>query len=578
MLDNILFGINKPGRYIGQEWNVSRKDFDQAEIKFGLCFPDLYEVGMSNLGLRIIYGILNNASGVVCERFFAPAADLEKVLREQKCSIFSLESQKNLRDFDLIGFSLGYELCYTNVLNILDLGGIPLKASERDASYPLIIGGGPSVLNPEPMHEFFDLFVIGEAEEVILELIYRYKELRASDKQGLLLELSKIEGVYVPSLYNVAYDLEGKISSFEPKFISVPAKIKKRFVQDFNQSYFPTQWLVPNIQVIHDRITLEIMRGCPNRCRFCQAKAQYFPLRVRSKENLLNLATQTYAATGYEEISLCGLSVSDHPQIEELLGSLIEYFKDKAVGISLPSIKPKDMVGNLAYLISTIKKTGFTFAPEAGSEKMRNILGKDFDLDVFWQALKTAYLNGYQHVKLYFMIGLPLEEDKDLDSISDFIQEASELRRQVSSRPAEVNISINTLIPKPHTAFQWCGMQDLAGIKYKQDYLRAKINKRRFKLSFHNLQMSILEGVFSRGDRRLSQVILAAFNKGARFDAWDEHFSFAKWEAAFNESGVDHNFYLKGRSLDEILPWDFLDIGINKDLLAAEFNKLIAIK
>ena len=434
-LDDILSQVYKPGRYIGQEWNVAKKVFEKAEIKFALCFPDLYEVGMSNLGLRILYGLLNNIAGVCCERFFSPEMDMENLLRNNHKEIFSLESKNGLRGFDLIGFSLGYELDYTNILNILDLSLIPLKSSLRDESYPLIIGGGPCALNPEPMHDFFDLFVIGEAEEAIVEIIEVYRKYKSRfkaakiDKRELLLLLANIEGVYVPSFYDVKYNHEGKIVKFKPKFKGVRDKINKRFVRDLDNAYFPLDWLVPFIAIVHDRITLEVMRGCPNLCNFCQARTQYFPFRLRDKKNVLQLATDIYKRTGYDEISLSGLSVSDYPQIEQLLGELVEGFIDKAVSVSLPSMKPKAIIGNLSALIVKIKKTGFTFAPEAATEKLRKVLNKDFQTPDLFKAIENAYSLGWQHIKLYFMIGIPYEEEKDLDAILDFAAQASGIRK-----------------------------------------------------------------------------------------------------------------------------------------------------
>lgn len=569
MLNDILSQIQKPGRYIGREWNIPRKDFDAAEIKFALCFPDLYEIGMSNLGIRIIYGILNNLESAACERFFSPGIDFETYLRENKIEIFSLETKRKLKDFDMIGFSLGYELCYTNVLNILDLGLIPLKSSLRDQTFPLVVGGGSCVMNPEPMHDFFDLFIIGEAEEAIVELITLYRKFKdkfrsfSIDKQEMLSIFSSIEGIYAPSLYDCRHDSEGVIVEFKPKSAQAPAKIRKRIVKDLDKSYFPSQWLVPFIQIVHDRITLEIMRGCPNKCRFCQARQQYFPLRQKSVKNILESALQAYKLTGYEELALGGLSVSDYSSIEELLKTLVCAFKEKCVGISLPSIKPKNVVGNLSSLIATIKKTSLTFAPEAATDKLRAILGKDFDTAIFFKGIKQAYLSGYQHVKLYFMIGLPFEEISDLDGIVNFSLEVSELRRKVARYPAYVNVSINTLIPKPHTPFQRLRMQDLDEIKYKQDYLKARIAKhKKIRVNFHNRSMSFLEGVLSRGDRRLSEVILRAFYSGAKFDAWEDQFNFEKWLKAFAESNIAPHFYLKERSQNEFLPWDFLDVGI----------------
>jgi len=576
MLEDILAQIQKPARYIGQEWNVPKKDFSNSAVKFALCFPDLYEVGMSNLGLRILYGILNNMPDAACERFFVPAGDLQELLRQKSIGLSSLETGRPLNEFDLIGFSLGHELDYTNVLSVLELGALPLESCLRGHKHPLVIAGGPCVLNPEPMHEFFDLFVIGEAEEAIVEIIDTYKKFRERfrsaqmTKEELLVELSGIEGVYAPSLYEVTYNENGTIKEFSPKFAGLPLKIKKRFIRDLDTSYFPREWLTPYIQTVHDRITLEIMRGCPNRCRFCQARSQYFPYRLRSGDNILQLACDTFKLSGYEEIALGGLSVSDHPDIEELLKGLIGLFKAQGVAISLPSIKPKTIVGSLSSLIATVKKTGLTFAPEAATERLRSVLNKNFDLADFLETLRQAYRSGYQRIKLYFMIGLPSEEDEDLDAMIDFARQVSDLRRQERLGPAQVNISINTLIPKPHTPFQWLKMQDLESIKRKHAYIKSKIKSSRLELNLHNPYMSILEGLLCRGDRRLSRVILAAFRKGARFDSWMEHFRFDIWMDAFSECGIDPDFYLRERSREEILPWDFLDTGITKDTLLSD--------
>ncbi len=581
MLDDILFGIMKPGRYIGNEWNVSRKDFERAGIKFALCFPDLYEVGMSNLGIRIIYGILNDIPDVVCERLFSPQIDLENNLRKRKAAIFSLESGKALREFDLIGFSLGNELSYTNILNILNLSDIPFSSLERGNDYPLIIGGGPCSLNPEPLHDFFDLFIIGEAEEAVVELINTYRRFKKSgvSKRELLVELSAIEGVYVPSLYEVEYGEGGSVLKFAALAPGVPARVKKRIVNDLDSAYLPVNWLVPFIQIVHDRISLELMRGCPNKCRFCQARQQYYPYRQRSMERIFSAAIETYRRSGYEEIALTGLSVSDYPQIDELVKQLVESFKEKCVSISLPSIKPQKTVGSISQLIAAFKKTSLTFAPEAATDKMRAVLGKDFDMRDFMRAMEEAFASGYLHVKLYFMIGLPLEETSDLDGIVALVEEISHLGRKVRQHPAQVNLSINALIPKPHTSFQWFGMQGPEEIKVKQDYLRQRLMRnKRIKLSFHNRYMSFLEAVFSRGDRRLGPVIVNAYNAGARFDAWQEYFKFETWQSAFRDCGIDPAFYLKARPLEGMLPWDFLDIGLSKEALISDFNKIIAIK
>lgn len=580
MLNDFLLQINKPGRYIGSEWNVSTKDFSASDVKFAICFPDLYEVGMSNLGIRIIYGLLNNMPGVCCERFFSCAQDMQEQLRSRNMQVTSLESQRRMSEFDIVGFSLGSELCFTNVLGLLELGALPLEAQMRDEKFPLVVGGGPAALNPEPMHCFFDLFLVGEAEEAIPELINVYRlhkeEYRSGRlaKSDLLLELSSIQGVYVPSLYEVSYQPGGKISSVKPRSEAAPARVKKRIVKDLNSSYFPVQWVVPFIQIVHDRITLEIARGCPNRCRFCQARSQYFPYRVRSLDSVIALAGQAFQFTGYEEISFCGLSVSDHPDIQLILEQLLAKFAGLGISMSLPSIKAKTLVGEMAKLISTIKKTGLTFAPEAGTQKLRGILGKDFDEVEFFSALRQAYVSGYQHVKLYFMLGLPYEEAADLDGIVEFSRRVSDERRSISGLGAgRVNLSINTFIPKPHTPLQWCRMIPLEEIVKKQEYLRSKIRNKKLCVNFHEARAGLIEAVLSRGDRRLSEVIMLAFRSGAAFDAWGDHFAFDKWLGAFGQAGIDPEFYLRPKDLDEILPWDHIDTGVDKEILKAEFSR-----
>jgi len=582
MNEDILLQVRKPGRYIGEEWNVARKDFDASKIKFALCFPDLYEVGMSNLGLRIMYGLLNRLPEVCCERFFSPAQDMENIIRHTRQEIVSLENKRKLRDFDLVGFSLGYELHYTNVLNILELGGIPLFTAMRDHRYPLIIAGGPATLNPEPMHEFFDAFVIGEGEEVICEILDTYSRFQHQFKAGrthktdLLTALSQIEGVYVPSLYEVEYDSQGCIGAFKPKVKDAGQRVRKRFIKDFNNAYFPVEWLVPYIEIIHDRITLELMRGCPHQCRFCQARLQYHPFRKREIERIMELAQASYRHTGYEEISLAGLSVSDYPGIETLVSLLVDTFKEKCVSVAFPSIKPRALVGNLSSLVASIRKTGLTFAPEAGTEKLRRVLNKKFESDSFFTALEEAYRAGYQRVKLYFMIGIPGETEEDLDGIIDFANRTSRLRKTTGSSSARVSLSINTLIPKPHTPFQWFSMHDLSGIAGKQSHLKKKITNKNMQVTFHNRQMSFIEGVLARGDRRLSRALYAVFKQGSRFDAWEDNFVFERWMAAFKESGIDPEFYVRSRSTEEILPWDFLDIGIDKQSQIEEYNKAVA--
>ena len=565
MTEDLLLSVHRPAQYIGNEWNASKKDFASCAISFALGFPDLYEIGMSNLGLRIIYGVLNSIPDVVCERFFAVEADMEAVLRNSNSKLSSWETNQELMRFDILGFSLGSELNYTNVLSILELAGLPLQSSLRDSQYPLVIAGGPCTLNPEPMADFFDLFIIGEAEEAVVEVLNLYRKYKSDyksgvlTKAGLLLELSRIEGVYVPALYTSTL------------------KVKKRVVKDFDSSFFPCNWMVPYVQTVHDRITLEIMRGCPNRCRFCQARAQYYPLRIRSREKVLSLANSAYASSGYEELSLAGLSVSDYPDLEKLVTDLTSTFKDQAVNLSLPSLKAKALLGNVSTLIAKIKKTGLTFAPEAGTQRLRQALAKDFSEEEFFKAIEEAYQAGYQHLKLYFLIGLPGETEEDLKGIINLAKTASELKRKIKGGPAQINISINPLIPKPHTPLQWLKMESIATIREKQSFLRSYCKNKRFKLNFHNLEMGFIEGVLSRGDRLLGKVILAAYRKGARFDAWPNSFSFAKWQEAFSETGLDAEGYLSEKSTSQLLPWDFIDAGIKKEDLIDDFNKSIVI-
>jgi len=578
MIEDLLLNVHRPAQYLGNEWNASKKNFTDFAISFALGFADLYEVGMSNLGLRIIYGILNNIPDVVCERFFAPEIDMENSLKNANRRFFSLESNRELNSFDILGFSIGSELNYTNLLNILDLAGLPLESSLRNHEYPLVISGGPTVFNPEPIAEFIDLFIIGEAEETIIEFINLFRKYKSDYKSGklskenLLIKLSKIEGVYVPSLYEVDYNENGKLINFRPRFKALPKKIKKCFVQDFDAAYFPSNWIVPYVATIHDRPALEIMRGCPNRCRFCQARSQYYPFRIRSKEKITSLAELICASSGYEELSLAGLSVSDYPGLENLVSDLTDNFKNQSINLSLPSLKAKALLGNVSTLIAKLKKTSLTFAPEAGTPRMRQVLGKDFLQDEFNQAVVEAYEAGYQHLKLYFLIGLPGENQEDLNGIINFAKEASELKRKVNGSPAQINISINPLIPKPHTALQWLKMEEISLIKEKQNYLRSHCKNRRIKFSFHNFQMSFLEGVLCRGDRKLSKVILAAYKKGARFDAWSNNFSFTKWQEAFSEQGIDAQAYLDEKPTTAMLAWDFIDTGISKESLLKEFN------
>ncbi|MDP1853558.1 MAG: TIGR03960 family B12-binding radical SAM protein [Candidatus Omnitrophota bacterium] len=568
MKEEILKQVYKPGRYLGNEWNVVKKDLNSERLKFALCFPDLYEVGMSHLGFRIIYGLLNGQENILCERVFAPAEDLERLLRKDNILFSSLESDIPLKDFDIIGFSLAYELLYTNVLNVLDLAHIPLYSSQRSSVYPLVIAGGYACVNPEPMADFFDCFIIGEAEEVILEVAecVRNSKLKADSRKELLLRLAKISGVYVPSLYRIEYNHDNTIKSFLPNDDFVPAEVKKRIIQKLDDVFFPQRWLVPYIQIVHDRVILEIMRGCPNKCRFCQARAVYYPYRIRSEEKIMDLAELLLKNSGYEEISLLGLSCGDYPKLLEVLNKLILNYKDKGIGVSLPSLKIKDYIADIPSMLKNTRKTGLTFAPEAGSKRLRDMLNKDINIEELFRVISSAYKSGYGHVKLYFMFGLPEETREDLDAIAELAVKVVCLRKEVDGKLGRLTLSITAFNPKPHTAFERLGMNGMEGLKEKRSYILSKIRnnaytKRAVKIDFHSLEMSFLETALSRSGRMAAGVIYQAFKEGSRFDSWGDKFNFAIWKKAFNDAGINPEFYANREiGLLEILPWGHIDL------------------
>lgn len=561
-LEELLLTVRKPGRYVGGEWNAVKKEWTEDKLKFLLAFPDVYEVGMSHLGIKILYGILNEREDVLCERVFAPWPDMEKVLRDNSIGLFSLESRRILKDFDIVGFSLAYELSYTNAINMLDLGGIPMLSASRGDDDPIVIAGGPCCYNPEPMADFIDAFVIGDGEEVIEEIAEVCKKYRGNgSREKLLGELARIEGVYVPSLYSVEYGDDGTLKSFLPKSSGVPAVVKKRVVRDLDKAYYPVRQIVPNIQTVHDRITIEIMRGCKHACAFCEACATYRPCRERSMENILKLARDTYAETGYDEISLLSLSSGDHSRIVEIMKRLNDEFKGKSVSVSMPSLRVEDILKHLPTLISEVKKSGLTFAPEAGSERLRARINKRIDIDKLFEAVRESYRMGWRRVKLYFMIGLPTEEDKDVDEIAAVVSRISALKKEVDGRPADVAVSINAFIPKPHTAFEREGFDSVDNIARKKSILRSSLKSHSIELSFHPTEISLLEGAFSRGDRRLGEVLRLSWEYGARFDGWQELFNHGIWARAFKESNIDPDFYSSRRRLEEeTLPWEFISL------------------
>lgn len=563
-LNELLLTVQKPGRYVGGEWNAVRKEWTDDKVKVLLAFPDLYEVGMSYLGMKILYGILNGRPDCLCERVFSPWVDFEEVLRKNNLSLFSLESRKPLKEFDIIGISLAYELSYSNLLNLLDLGQIPLRSSERSDTDPIIIAGGPSCYNPEPVAEFIDAFLIGDGEDAVDEIVDVYKKARKRKDLGrrdILKELSAVKGIYVPSLYNVDYNADGTVKSFTPIEKDIPAKIEKRIVEDLDKAFYPTDQIVPNIGIVHDRIAIEIMRGCKHACKFCQATVTYRPCRERTRDTILKLAKKTYESTGYDEISLLSLSSVDHSELRETIEDLNKEFCPKAVSLSVPSLRIEDALKDLPTLISEVKKSGLTFAPEAGTDRLRASLNKNIKIEKLFEAASESFRKGWRKVKLYFMIGLPGETDEDVAGIADLIYKISNLKKDIDGRPAQITASINAFVPKPLTSLEREPMDSLESLEKKREALRNSFRSKLIDLDFHSFKRSHLEAVLCRGDRRLSGVIYEAWSSGAKFDGWQEHFKHDIWRASFEKLKIDEYFYAaRPRKEGELLPWDFIKV------------------
>ena len=574
-LDRILPGVIKPGRYTGQEWNSVHKDWAETGVKVALAYPDTYEVGMSNLGLAILYDLLNAQPDVLAERVYAPWLDMETVMRQTGLPLFSLESRHPLCEFDMVGFGLQYELNYSNVLQMLNLAGIPLLAAERNENWPLIIGGGTCTYNAEPMADFFDLFVIGEGEEALSELVQLHRERprRAGHwKEEFLLRAASIDGIYVPSLYRVQYHPDGTVASIEPTQPGVPARVTKRIVSTLPPP--PHKPIVPFISVIHDRAMIEIMRGCTRGCRFCQAGMIYRPVRERPVEEILAAAEQLLASTGHEEIALVSLSSTDYTHIEPLVRTLSERYAAQRISISLPSLRTDAFSVELAQVIQRTRKTGLTFAPEAGSERLRQVINKGITEEDVLQTAEAAYASGWLRIKLYFMIGLPTETMDDVLAIAALVKAVHKIGRRLQGKRARVSVSAATFIPKPHTPFQWLPAADPAQVAAKQQVLRQELRSRGVELSWSDEATTWLEGVLSRGDRRLGQVMQRACQLGARFDAWAEAFQPQLWRQAFAESGLDPDFYCaRERTRMEVLPWDHIDTGVRRQFMWEEYQR-----
>jgi len=570
----LLTQVSKPTRYLGNEINSIHKDLSKVSVKIALAFPDVYEVGMSHLGLRILYQILNELKDVAAERVYAPWFDAEEIMRKHAIPLFSLESRIPIKEFNILGFSLQYELSYTNILNMLNLSQIPLLSSSRDNQFPLVIAGGPLSFNPEPLAEFIDLFCIGDGEELIIELIEGYKQNRHKSKTELLVALSQIKGVYVPSFYHVDYHNDGRIKEFYPTSPGVPKKIQKRIINNLNNASFPTNHIIPFINIVHDRASLEIQRGCTQGCRFCHAGMVYRPTRERSLSCLLKQANEVIFKTGYEELSLGSLSTTDYSYILNLVSCLQSQF-GKSVSLSLPSLRVNSLIPEISSILAKTKHTGLTFVPEVGTEKMQKVINKKVAINELVASIENVFHLGWKSVKLYFMIGLPLENYDDLDGIIDIIYKIRTLCKGRHS----LKISLSSFVPKSHTPFQWTAQLPREELIARQHYILNKFPTKGIEFSWHDINLSFLEAVFAKGDRKLSNVLLKAFELGCKFDSWNEYFDFDKWQMAFEITKIDPTFYAnRANELDEILPWDHIDSGITKNFLWQEYQKALSMQ
>ena len=577
--DDILYKVEKPVRYVGGELNEVKKNIDEISIRFAFCFPDVYEVGMSHLGTRILYHTINERKDTYCERCFAPWPDMENELRENNIPLYALETKDSLDKFDILGFTLQYEMSYTNILNMLDMSDITIRASERGEDEPLVMAGGPCAYNPEPLHDIVDFFEFGEGEEVmndVLDVYSKYKN--KGKKKEFLREISKIRGVYVPSLYDVTYNSDGTIKEFIPKYQDVPKKVSKRIISDFNKVSFPTDIIVPYTDIVHDRIVLEVFRGCTNGCRFCQAGMIYRPVREKSRETLLKQAKDLLKSTGYDEISLASLSTCDYSDIQGLIGELIAEHSENKVGIALPSIRVDSFSVDLIKEIQKVRKTGLTFAPEAGSQRMRDVINKGLTEEKILTAAKSAFEAGWSTIKLYFIIGLPYETIEDTAEIAllanKIASEYFSVPKEKRNKGLKITVSTSILVPKAFTPFQWSAMEKMDNVKEKIISVKENIKYKAISYNYHQQKTSYMEAVFARGDRRLCDVLIKAFEKGAKFDGWTEYFNFDIWQEALSECNIDGDFYsYRAKSYDEILPWDFIDIGVNRSYLEKENEK-----
>jgi radical SAM family uncharacterized protein len=570
-IEELLLQVRRPGRYVGGEVNAVHKDWDHTPTRVCLAFPDVYDLGMSNLGMTILYDILNREEGVLAERTYIPWFDMAAQMRAAGIPLYSLESFRPLTDFDVLGFSLPYEILYTNLLEMLDLAGLPLQSEERDENHPLVIAGGHATFNPEPVADFVDAFLIGEGEEVIVEVVRAYEQVRDAPRADQLIALARIPGVYVPRFYDVAYHPGGTVASVTPNRPGVPERVQKRVLAVLPPP--PTRQLVPNVSITHERGVIEIQRGCIRGCRFCHAGIVTRPVRERPPEEILAAAGRILEQTGYEELALLSLSSSDYSHIEEVVKGLAERYAGRHLSLSLPSLRIESFSVDLADAISEGRRTGFTFAPEAGTERMRRVINKDIPTGHMLEIARQVFERGWRTVKLYFMIGLPGEQAADVEAIIDLAYAVRSAGRKAHGRRAQVNVSVGTFVPKPHTPFQWAGLAAMDEIRTRQAELRRRLRGRGLKLSWNDPHTTLLEAALSRGDRRLSAVVQRAWERGARFDGWDEGFDAGTWAAAFAEIGLDPDFYAhRERPPDEVFPWDHIDVGVRKSFLLRQWE------